>query len=64
MLLHQEFNKVIREVAIREEVELVDAELLMKGNKSYFFDSVHYTDSGSVFISKYISKSIQKLIEN
>jgi hypothetical protein len=64
VLLHQEFNKVIREVAIREEVELVDAELLMKGNKAYFFDSVHYTDSGSVFISKYISKSIQKLIEN
>lgn len=62
--LHQEFNQIIRQVAKECETELVDAEFLMKDNSSYFYDTVHYTDSGSVFISKHIAKAVSKVLYN
>ena len=61
--LHKEFNKVIHYVAKVTDVPLVDAESLMEGKKEYFYDPVHYTDSGSVFISNHIA-SVVKLVLN
>lgn len=60
--LHNVFNNVVRSVAAKNKCPLVDAELLMEDSKDLFFDSVHYTDSGSVYISEYIALEIKKLI--
>lgn len=60
--LHSVFNNVVRKVAKKSNCSLVDAEFLMEDNKSFFIDCVHYNDSGSVFISKYISSEIKKLL--
>lgn len=60
--LHNVFNNVVRSVAAKNECSLVDAELLMEDKKGLFYDSVHYTDSGSVFISKFVSAEIKKLL--
>ncbi len=57
--IHAKFNSVLREISNQENVMLVDAELLMKDNKEYFVDVVHYNDSGSLFISKYISEAVK-----
>ena len=62
--LHNVFNEVVRDISHDMNVELVDAERLMEDNKSFFYDSVHYTDSGSVFISNYISKAVKKVLSN
>lgn len=61
--IHNEYNKVVREVSKELEVELVDAEALMEDQKAYFYDAVHYTDSGSVFISKHIAKAVKKVLD-
>ena len=60
--LHKEFNKVVRDVASISKVPLVDAENLMENKKEYFYDVVHYTDSGSVFISNHIAKEIKRVL--
>ena len=60
--LHKEFNKVVRDVAIISNVSLVDAEKLMEDKKECFYDVVHYTDSGSVFISNYIASEIKRVL--
>ena len=57
--LHKEFNKVIHYVAEITDVPLVDAESLMEDKKEYFYDTVHYTDSGSVFISNHIASAVK-----
>ena len=58
----KEFNKVIRDVAIISNVPLVDAEKLMEDKKEYFYEAVHYTDSGSIFISNYIASEIKRFL--
>jgi hypothetical protein len=60
--IHNVFNEVIREVSDETKVSLVDAERLMEDKKSFFHDTVHYTDSGSVFIAKYISETVKSLL--
>lgn len=60
--LHKEFNKVIRDVAVISNVSLVDAEKLMEDKKEYFHDVVHYTDSGSIFISNHIASKIKRVL--
>ncbi len=60
--LHKEFNKVVRSVAKISDVSLVDAEKLMEDKKEYFYDTVHYTDSGSTFISNHLAKEIKRLL--
>ena len=60
--LHSEFNKVVRYVAKVSKVYLVDAENLMEDQKGYFYDSVHYTDSGSIFISKHIASAVKTVL--
>jgi len=60
--LHNVFNQVVREIALESGAALVDAELLMEDNKDYFYDVVHYTDAGSLFISNHISATVKKLL--
>ena len=60
--LHKEFNKVVREVALISGVTMVDAENLMEDNKDYFYDTVHYTDSGSIFIANHIASALKNIL--
>lgn len=60
--LHKEFNKVVRDVADILNVPLVDAEKLMEDKKNYFYDAVHYTDSGSIFISNHIASEVKRVL--
>ena len=60
--LHKEFNKVVRDVALISDVPLVDAENLMEDNKDYFYDTVHYTDSGSIFIANHIASGLKHIL--
>ncbi len=62
--LHNVFNQVVRDIAFECCVDLVDAEVLMEDNKAYFYDVVHYTDSGSVFISDHIASTVKKVLFN
>lgn len=56
--LHKELNEIARELARENSLILVDAEKLMFNKKSFFYDCVHYTDSGSIFISNKIADTI------
>lgn len=60
--LHSEFNNVVRDVANFYNVPLIDAENLMQDEKAFFYDSVHYTDSGSIFISNHIASVIKEVL--
>ena len=60
--LHKEFNKVVRDVSEVSKSPLVDAEYLMEDKKSYFYDTVHYTDSGSIFIANHIASIVKRTL--
>jgi lysophospholipase L1-like esterase len=56
--LHVKFNEIIRETANDNEVILIDLAKEFSNKGNYFFDYIHYNDSGSIAVSKYISKSL------
>lgn len=60
-VVYDEMNEVIRKTAYNNNVLLIDLDSLVPKETKYFRDIVHYNDTGSVFVSKCISK---KLIDN
>ena len=51
---HHRFNEIIKEVAAREGVYLLDNEAAFAGDTRYFIDTVHYTRAGiEVLVEQY-----------
>ena len=61
---HHIFNDVIREVADKEGVELIDLKKEVPAtDHKYLYDLYHYNDLGSEYVAKIISEHLQKFIE-
>ena len=44
--LHQEYNTIISDIALKEKVQIVDLSINMSEKKEYFIDQIHYTEEG------------------
>lgn len=56
-----EFNKIIKELAINENIAIIDLNSLVPKNEKYMYDLVHLNDRGSILVSEII---IDFLINN
>lgn len=53
------FNDIIRNVASTQNLQLIDLDSLVPHNRTYIYDPVHLTDSGSVFVSGIIIDALK-----
>ena len=58
------FNNTAREVALSNDIPLIDLDNLVPQDKEYLYDSVHYNDSGSVFVANIISNKLIEILSN
>jgi lysophospholipase L1-like esterase len=54
-------NEIVRHLADKNELMLVDNALLVPDDERYFVDSVHFTPEGMSMIAKNIADAVQKL---
>ena len=52
---YNRFNNTIRELAIKNNLSLIDLDSLIPKNSRYMYDMVHLTEEGSTLTSEYIS---------
>ncbi len=55
---YEEYNRVIKEVARETGALLIEDEMSIPGNDSYFKDSVHFTDIGSKLMAERVSDAL------
>jgi lysophospholipase L1-like esterase len=53
---------VIRGIAAREDVPVIDASSIMSGNTVYFLDHVHTTSAGSQRLADVVAQSLGELL--
>lgn len=62
-ILFKKFNNVIREVSAENDMILIDLDKKFSDNSKYFYDYIHYNDSGSIAVSKYIANILSPEIK-
>lgn len=55
---YEEYNRVIREVAKERDAALIGEEMSIPGDDAHFYDSVHFTDTGSKLMAKRVSDAV------
>jgi lysophospholipase L1-like esterase len=55
---YEEYNKIIRAVTEDTGALLIEGEMDIPGNDTYFYDSVHFTDAGSVLMARRVSRAL------
>ena len=53
---YEEYNRVIREVAKKTQVILIDDQLMIPGDDRHFNDSVHFTDLGNSLMAERVTR--------
>lgn len=57
-------NQVIRELALKYNLPLVETDLLIPQEEEYFVDSVHFTPEGMTLLAENISQPIVEYLQN
>lgn len=57
------YNEVVREVARRHGVQLIDLASLMPKDSRYFYDYTHYTNEGAILVGRIVSQEFFKGIQ-
>ena len=53
-------NEKIREVSLIRNTQLIDLDKIVPKDSLYLYDAVHYTEHGSIFVSKKIFDELYK----
>jgi len=61
--VYKTFNEIIREVAMEQNVLLIDLEKLIPASDFYIFDSVHLNSKGSILVGEIIADHLVNDIE-
>ncbi len=61
---YDSFNNITREIALSNNIPLIDLANLVPQDNEYIYDSVHYNDSGSVFVANIISQKLIDILSN
>lgn len=56
--LYRKSNDIVRVVARRENVPLIDLDRLVPPNSDYMYDAVHLTDQGSRYVAEVVARSL------
>lgn len=57
------FNQIVREVALSNNIPLIDLAKLVPQENDYMYDVVHLNDNGSIFIANIIQEHLIKILE-
>jgi hypothetical protein len=60
--LEMRANRTIREVAVQQQVALVDIAGELPGDRKYFADFVHFTDAGAALMAKDLAAGVEPLL--
>ena len=63
IVMYKRMNDIIREVAIKENVLLIDLDGLVPKSEKYVYDAVHLNDSGSIYVANIISEHLIKYLK-
>ena len=61
--VYKTFNEIIREIAIEQNVLLIDLEKLIPASDVYIFDSVHLNSKGSILVGEIIADYLTNDLE-
>ena len=61
-LIYQKFNNIIREVALEQNVQLIDLDVLLRPSSKYLFDTVHLNDEGNIRAGEIITKHLLMIL--
>mgnify|MGYP001229891435 FL=1 len=61
-LIYQKFNDIIREVALEQNVQLIDLDVLLRPSNKYLFDTVHLNDEGNIRAGEIITKHLLMIL--
>ena len=56
------FNRLLRRIADREDVVLIDVDARTTGHTSYFRDFVHFSEAGHESVAKVIAESLNRAV--
>ena len=54
--LYPEFNDITRDIALKENVDLIDLDLLVMPKKKFMYDQVHLNTEGSIFVAELLNE--------
>ena len=58
------FNRITRDIAKTNEIPLIDLAILVPQEKEYMYDTFHYNDNGSKFVSKIIAEKLINIMSD
>jgi lysophospholipase L1-like esterase len=58
------YNDVLRDIAAREDILLIDAAREMPKDSRYYFDWIHYSNSGAALMAHIIRPGVQAEVDN
>ena len=61
--LYARFNQITREVAIQENVTLIDLDSLIPKTNEFLYDTIHLNQAGSILMGDLVSKKLLEVIK-
>jgi hypothetical protein len=62
--VYKRLNEVIREIALQENVTLIDLDVLIPKNKEFLYDTIHVNEAGSILMADIVSAQILEVIKS
>ena len=62
--LYKRMNEIIREVAIQENVTLIDLDSQIPKTNEFLYDVVHPNEAGSILMGELVSKKLVEVIQS
>ena len=61
--LYARMNQITREVAIQENVILIDLDAQIPKTNEFLYDTIHLNEAGSILAGKVITKKLAQVIQ-
>jgi len=62
--LYKRNNEILREIALQENVDLIDLDLLIPKSNEFLYDTIHLNEAGSILMADIVSNRLLELIQN
>jgi lysophospholipase L1-like esterase len=61
--LYKRMNEITREIALEENVPLIDLDALIPKSNEFLYDTIHPNEAGSILMGQIVSKKLVKVIQ-
>ena len=62
--LYARMNQITREVAIQENVTLIDLDSQIPKTNEFLYDTIHLNEAGSILMGELVSKKLVEVIQS